>query len=145
MLASPPLLYAGAFAIGSLCQWMVPTPILPAAVAGGAGLVVLLCGAVLAAWSRRTLEAESNIHPALPAIALVVTGPFRLSRNPMYVARTLLYVGLALLANALWVLCVLVPLLVVVHYGVIRREERYLEVKFGDAYRRYRAGVRRWI
>jgi protein-S-isoprenylcysteine O-methyltransferase Ste14 len=145
VLVSPPLLYAGAFVIGSLCQWMAPMPILPVAVALWAGLAVLLCGAALAAWSRRTLEAKTNIHPSLPATALVVTGPFRLSRNPMYLARTLLYVGLALLANALWVLSLLVPLLVVMHYGVITREERYLEVKFGDAYRRYRAGVRRWI
>jgi protein-S-isoprenylcysteine O-methyltransferase Ste14 len=63
----------------------------------------------------------------------------------MYLARTLLYLGLALLVNALCVLALLVPLMLVMHQGVIKREERYLEAKFGDAYRQYKAGVRRWI
>jgi len=75
----------------------------------------------------------------------VVTGPFRLSRNPLYLALTLMYVGLALLANALWVLVLLMPLLFMVHFGVVRREERYLERKFGDAYRAYRSRVRRYL
>lgn len=88
---------------------------------------------------------HTNVHPSLPATTLVVAGPFRFSRNPMYLARTLLYVGLALLANALWVLAALVPLLIVMHYGVIKREERYLERQFGDAYLQYRAAVRRWL
>jgi protein-S-isoprenylcysteine O-methyltransferase Ste14 len=63
----------------------------------------------------------------------------------MYLARTLLYLGLGLLVNGLGLMLVLAPLLVVMHYGVIRREERYLEAKFGEAYRQYRAGVRRWL
>ncbi len=69
----------------------------------------------------------------------------RLSRNPLYVALTLIYVGLALVANALWVLVLVVPVLLVMHYGVVRREERYLEAKFGDAYRQYRSRVRRYF
>jgi protein-S-isoprenylcysteine O-methyltransferase Ste14 len=75
----------------------------------------------------------------------VATGPFRFSRNPLYVALTLIYVGLALLTNALWVLVLIVPVLLLMHYGVVRREERYLEAKFGDAYRAYRSSVRRYL
>ncbi len=71
--------------------------------------------------------------------------PFRRSRNPLYVALTLMYVGLALLTNSLWVLALLVPVLLILHYGVVRREERYLEAKFGEAYRGYRARVRRYL
>jgi len=89
--------------------------------------------------------AGTNANPALPATTLIVSGPFGFSRNPMYVARTILYLGLGLLMNALCVLAVLVPLLFVMQYGVIRREERYLEGKFGDAYRQYQAAVRRWL
>ena len=63
----------------------------------------------------------------------------------MYVARTVLYVGLALLANAFFVLALLAPLLAVMHYGVIKPEEHYLEAKFGEDYRQYCVAVRRWV
>ena len=89
--------------------------------------------------------AGANVNPSLPATTLVISGPFQFSRNPMYVARTVLYLGLGVLMNALCVVAVLVPLLLVMQYGVIRREERYLEAKFGDAYRQYRSAVRRWL
>jgi protein-S-isoprenylcysteine O-methyltransferase Ste14 len=87
----------------------------------------------------------TNVNPTLPSTALVEAGPFRFSRNPLYVALTFMYVGLALLANALWVLALIVPVMVLMHYGVVRREERYLEAKFGDAYRDYRSRVRRYL
>ena len=90
-------------------------------------------------------RAGTNVNPSLPATTLVISGPFRFSRNPMYLARTLLYLGLGFMANALSVLLTLLPLLVVIRYGVIEREEGYLEAKFGDAYRQYRTTVRRWV
>jgi protein-S-isoprenylcysteine O-methyltransferase Ste14 len=80
-----------------------------------------------------------------PTTALVTEGPFRYSRNPSYVALTLLYVGVALLINALWILLLVVPALVVLRYGVIAREEAYLTRKFGEAYRQYTTQVRRWL
>jgi protein-S-isoprenylcysteine O-methyltransferase Ste14 len=80
-----------------------------------------------------------------PTTALVTEGPFRYSRNPIYVALTLLYVGVALLINALWILLLIVPAVLVLRYGVIAREEAYLARKFGDAYRQYMAQVRRWL
>ncbi len=110
------------------------------------GGILLAAGIFLAMWGRRVMErAGTNVNPTLPSTALVATGPFLFSRNPLYVALTLMYVGLALLANALWVLVLIVPVLVVLHYGVVRREERYLETKFGDAYREYRSRVRRYL
>jgi protein-S-isoprenylcysteine O-methyltransferase Ste14 len=146
VIAPPPFLYGAAFLVGSLLHWSFPKSALPSDIAPWAGVSLLSFGAILAVWSRRTLEsAGTNVNPSLPATTLVVTGPFGFSRNPMYLARTLLYLGLALLANALCVLVLLVPLLLVMNYGVIKREERYLEAKFGEAYRRYRAAVRRWL
>lgn len=146
VIAPPPLLYGLAFLVGAVLHSLFPMPIVAPNVAAGIGLPLLSIGAVLAMWSRRTMEgASTNVNPSLPATSLVISGPFRFSRNPMYLARTLLYLGLGFLANALSVLLALAPLLIVLHHGVIRREERYLEAKFGDSYRQYRAAVRRWL
>jgi protein-S-isoprenylcysteine O-methyltransferase Ste14 len=89
-----------------------------------------------------------------PTTALVTEGPCRYSRNPLYVALTLLYLGVAFLVNALWILLLIVPVLVVIRYGIIAREEAYLTRKFGEAYltrkfgeayRQYTTQVRRWL
>jgi protein-S-isoprenylcysteine O-methyltransferase Ste14 len=85
-------------------------------------------------------RAGTNIRPDQPTLALVTDGAFRFSRNPLYLAATGLYVGVALLVDALWPLVLLIPML-----AVVAREERYLEAKFGDAYRAYKARVRRWL
>jgi protein-S-isoprenylcysteine O-methyltransferase Ste14 len=146
VIAPAPILYAMAFLAGVLLHGVFPKPILPLDIAPLTAVGLLGCGAALAVWSRRALEsAGTNVNPSLPATTLVVTGPFGFSRNPMYVARTFLYLGLGLMVNALGTLVALVPLLLVMHYGVIKPEERYLECKFGDAYRQYRTRVRRWL
>jgi len=146
VLILPPLLYGVALAAGFLMQWLAPRPILSSTVRYWAGGVLLASGVLLAIWGRRVMEqAGTNVNPTLPTTAVVATGPFRFSRNPLYVALTLIYVGLALLANALWVLVLIVPVLLVMHYGVVRREESYLDTKFGEAYRSYRSRVRRYL
>jgi protein-S-isoprenylcysteine O-methyltransferase Ste14 len=146
VLILPPLLYGVALAAGFLMQWLAPRPILSSTARYWAGGVLLASGVLLAIWGRRVMEqAGTNVNPSLPTTAVVATGPFRFSRNPLYVALTLIYVGLALLANALWVLMLIVPVLLVMHYGVVRREEIYLDTKFGDAYRSYRSRVRRYL
>jgi protein-S-isoprenylcysteine O-methyltransferase Ste14 len=142
----PPILYSGAFALGVVPRWLWPEPLVPLAIRLQVGLTLLVLGAGLAVWGNHVLQqAGTNADPALPTTALVVTGPFAFSRNPLYVARTLLYLGLAITMNMLWTLATLLPILLVMHYGVIRREERYLEAKFGSAYTRYRSRVRRWL
>jgi protein-S-isoprenylcysteine O-methyltransferase Ste14 len=146
VLVLPPLLYAVALAVGFLLQWIAPRPIASSHAGYWIGGVLLVSGVVLAIWGRRVMErAGTNVNPTLPSTALVSAGPFAFSRNPLYVALTLVYVGLALLANALLVLVLIVPVLLILHYGVVRREERYLEAKFGDAYREYRSRVRRYL
>jgi protein-S-isoprenylcysteine O-methyltransferase Ste14 len=120
--------------------------LLPPLISVPTGLLTLLLGGFLAVWGKRSMEhAGTNIDPRFPAKVLVVTGPFAFSRNPLYFARILLYVGLALAMNTAWPMVTLLPVLGIIHFGVIRREERYLEARFGDAYRRYRTRVRRWM
>jgi protein-S-isoprenylcysteine O-methyltransferase Ste14 len=86
-----------------------------------------------------------NIDPALPTTAIVTSRPFRWSRNPLHVALTLVYSGLTLALKTWWGIVVLVHLLIIMHRGVVIREERYLEQKFGETYRRYRMRVRRYL
>ena len=146
VLILPPLLYGIALAVGFLLQWIAPRAITPSNVHYWLGGVLLAIGVFVAIRGRRAMErVGTNVNPTLPSTALVEAGPFRFSRNPLYVALTFMYVGLALLANALWVLALIVPVMVLMHYGVVRREERYLEAKFGDAYRDYRSRVRRYL
>ena len=90
-------------------------------------------------------HAQTAVNPAMSTTAIVSDGVFSFSRNPIYLSLTMLYVGIGLLFNALWALLLLLPLIVVVQNGVIKREEKYLEQKFGDEYLRYKASVRRWV
>ena len=146
VLVLPPLVYGGAFVMGLLLHLMLPLHVLPTTLARGIGVVCILVSFPLALMTLRALSrAHTPIDPMKPTTSLVTEGPFRYSRNPIYVALTLLYLGVALLVNALWILLLVVPVLVVIRYGVIAREEAYLTRKFGDAYHQYMAQVRRWL
>ena len=90
-------------------------------------------------------RAGTNVKTYLPATALVAAGPYRFSRNPIYVAMILLVLGIGVMVDSVAIAALAVPFAVVLRYGVIAREERYLEAKFADSYRAYRARVRRWI
>jgi protein-S-isoprenylcysteine O-methyltransferase Ste14 len=140
------LIYAGAFVVALVLRWFWPMPIFGLAVALWPGLALSALGIGIAVWGRRTMQAAStNIDPMLPAKAIVISGPFRYSRNPLYFALTLLYLGLTLAVNTWWGVVMLAPLVLVMHRGVVLREERYLEQKFGDTYRQYRFKVRRYL
>jgi protein-S-isoprenylcysteine O-methyltransferase Ste14 len=91
------------------------------------------------------LRAKTTLNPAGPASTLVTGGPFRFTRNPIYLGDTLMYLGLALLFGRRGPLLLLPGVLAALDRGVIRREERYLERRFGRQYRAYRARVRRWL
>src|SRR5215470_11843476 len=142
----PPLLYGAAFILGLLLHLVYPIHILPPTLTRGIGVVCVLVSLPLALATFRVLSrAHTPVDPLKPTTALVTEGPFRYSRNPIYVALTLLYLGVALLINALWILLLVVPAVLVIRYGVIAREEAYLTRKFGDAYRQYTTQVRRWL
>jgi protein-S-isoprenylcysteine O-methyltransferase Ste14 len=142
----PPALFAGTLGLGLILHWVRPVPLLPSPVARVAGLVIL----VLSGWLVRSAEAAmkragTNVRPDQPTLVLVTDGPFRWTRNPMYLATTGLYLAVTLLVNALWPAVLALPMLVFLEWGVVRREERYLSAKFGNPYRDYLARVRRWV
>lgn len=110
------------------------------------GIVLIIVAPTLALWALRTMKAAgTNVHPAEPALALVRDGPFRFTRNPMYLALCLVQIALGFFLNDWITLLFVVPLALILHYGVVLREERYLTAKFGEPYLQYKHEVHRWI
>ncbi len=108
--------------------------------------VVGVAALALAIRARSTFErAGTHVNPMQPATTLVASGPFRFTRNPMYVGMTTLYLAIAIATRIAWLLVLLVPVLAVMHWGVVLREERYLSGKFGAPYDEYRRRVRRYV
>jgi protein-S-isoprenylcysteine O-methyltransferase Ste14 len=148
VLAPPPLIFVGFLAMAAILEALLPLPSLsPApAVRYVVGVVLAVLGiAVIMAGARRFIAAGTNLPPMLPTTALVTDGPYRWSRNPLYLAMLTIYLGIAIAAGSLWGLVLVVPLFGLISATVIAREERYLERKFGDVYRQYCARVRRWL
>jgi protein-S-isoprenylcysteine O-methyltransferase Ste14 len=146
VVAPPPLIYLAGLAVGFGLEALLPGGSLPAAVRWGGGGALVLAGAALlvsfqTAFTRKGTAAE----PWKPTTAIVTSGPYRLTRNPGYIGMALLYSGIALLADAPWALLPLPVVLVTIDRGVIVREERYLERKFGQEYLDYKRSARRWI
>jgi len=109
------------------------------------GLVLIGMGIVLVIWAVSILK-KDNVDPRFKRVDTIVDkGPFAYSRNPMYLAFTTIYIGAAFLFHTYWPLVLLPVLIGVLHFGVIRREEIYLEELFGDKYRDYCHRVRRWL
>jgi protein-S-isoprenylcysteine O-methyltransferase Ste14 len=140
------------FALGFAAGWMIerarPLALVPGAPrwTEPAGLAIVALGLGLMAWALLTFRrARTAVYPNRPAARLVAAGPYRWSRNPMYVGLTAAYLGLALLADTAWPVLLLPVVLVALTLGVIRREERYLAAAFGPAYADYRRRVRRWL
>lgn len=143
----PPALFAAAFFLGLIFQWFLPLRF-PVAewIRMAVAVLLFVTGATVALWGKRVMEAAgTNVNPALPSTAIVTSGPFRFTRNPLYLSMLGLYLGAALATNAAWLLILLVPLLAILHFGIVLREERYLEAKFGEPYLVYKLQVRRWI
>ncbi len=148
VIALPPLIVLGFLAAAAVLEAIVPlpVPVTPSLARYVAGALLAAGGFfMIAMGTRRFVAAGTNVPPTLPTTALVVDGIYRRTRNPLYLGLTLVYLGLGGAAGSLWAIGLAVPLLWVIHVGVVKREERYLERKFGDAYRTYKARVRRWI
>ena len=146
VVAPPPLIYLAGLAIGFALEALLPGTSLPGAVRWVAGGVVFVAGLVLAAWFNVAFARKGTaVEPWKPTTAIVSDGPYRITRNPAYLGMALMYVGIALLGDALWALAPLPVVLVVIDRMVIAREERYLEGKFGREYLDYKGTARRWI
>ena len=147
----PPTLFVAGFLIG----WWLERAVGPIRWLGGgdwsldleiAGLIVGVLGLALSVWGAATFRrAGTAVIPMHPATRLVTHGPYRFTRNPMYLGLTLGYVGIAIVMNVTWPLILLPGVLFALYGLVIRKEERYLADAFGEQYGTYRARVRRWI
>jgi protein-S-isoprenylcysteine O-methyltransferase Ste14 len=147
VLIRPPIAWILAVVAGLALNWLMPLPFLPVGMpAGWIGGVVFVIALVLFAWAISTMtRAGSNVPTNLPTTTIVENGPYRFTRNPIYLAMMLGLVGLAVGFDSLWLLAMLVPFAAVIRFGVVAREEAYLDRKFGDVYRHYRSRVRRWV
>jgi protein-S-isoprenylcysteine O-methyltransferase Ste14 len=142
VIARPPLLYLGALAVGLVVDHLWPLPFK----ISRPGLLMLLAGlALMVAGIRNFLRAKTPVPTVEPTRVLVTTGIHARSRNPIYLGMFLIYGGIAVLVRSPWALVFFVPLALAVRYGVVAREEAYLDQRFGDEYREYAARVRRWL
>jgi protein-S-isoprenylcysteine O-methyltransferase Ste14 len=149
VIAPPPLIALVALLLGLALDWLMPafllTVLLTLDVRIVLGVLLAAVGGALAIAGRNTfVRNRTAVNPYRASSALVVSGIYDYVRNPMYVGLAFLLAGLGIGFASDWTLVMLVLAALVIHFGVVKREERYLEAKFGDAYRQYRARVPRY-
>jgi len=146
VIAPPPLIFAIPLIVGLVANWLSPLPILAGRVGLWMGIALAIAGlGLIVTGIIEFRHANTAVVPFNPTTAIVSSGPFRFTRNPLYLGFVLIYIGASLAANTLWPLFMLPLAILVLLHGVVKREERYLERKFGTAYTDYRARVRRWM
>ena len=147
VIAFPPFIWLVSALISALVHFfLIRLPIMSYSACLVCGIVFLILAPTLA-WSALVAmkTAGTNVNPAKPALTIVRGGPFRFTRNPMYLALCLLQIALGFFLNDWITLVFVVPLALIFHYGVIMREERYLAAKFGEPYLELKREVRRWF
>jgi len=149
VVVRPPILFGGTLVLALIIEGLAP---LGPGLGGGSGRAVavglsfaVLGGALLAMAANRFNQAGTNLPTWEPTLALVEDGPFRFSRNPIYIGLLLIYFGIATALTSVWAMLFLPGLLAIMHYGIVLREETYLAEKFGAAYKSYQARVPRWL
>lgn len=149
ILVFPPAIPLSTLAISCVLQWLVPLGLIDGIDQMwriGWGVIILVAGLLTTIVGRRTLLRHgTNVNPLRPTTALVTEGIFRRTRNPLYVGIIITQYAVALIFALDWLLLLIVPNWIVLHFAVVTREERYLERKFGDAYRRYKERVPRYL
>jgi protein-S-isoprenylcysteine O-methyltransferase Ste14 len=147
VLVPPPAALVLCVCAGWLFDRVWPKPFLPASAPHGfAGGVLIALGLAIGFWSVvQFRRAQTSVRPDRPTSAILATGPYRFSRNPIYLGMLILVAGLGIALDSLWQFAALVALYAVLRWGVVAREETYLRRKFGAAYTDYAARVRRWI
>lgn len=145
-LVRPPLVYLISLISGAVIQLATPFPFLPGTLAVPLGAPLVVVAIALFAYSVATFRAAGTPVPARkPTTMIVRAGPYRFSRNPIYLAFSLFQLGIAMWVNSVWLLATLVGAVALMHHFVIQREEEYLERRFGAQYLDYKASVRRWL
>src|SRR5262249_2761227 len=144
----PPLVFLGGILLGVACEYVVvPAPVPVARAFSAIGGVLLLIAGLGFIASARTLFTRTGQSPIpwKPSPSLILQGPYRFTRNPMYLGATLTQLGVGLAFNNLWITLFAIPALLAVHFIAVLPEERYLTQKFGESYTRYLARVRRYL
>jgi len=142
----PPLIFLGALLFAYAIQLQLPISLGITQITKYPGLAIVATGVFVLLLSLISfLRAKTSIEPWKPTTHIITTGLYAYSRNPIYAAFCLINIGLGLVINSLWVLLSFLPAAILVYYIAIRREEAYLETKFGSQYLRYKLKVRRWL
>ena len=141
-----PFVYLAGIIAGWALQRVWPLPLPPAGLSRLLGWICIALWALIALPAVATFAGKgTSMIPLTESRVLVKTGLYRFTRNPMYLGLAFLQAGMGLLWGQPWILVMLVPVIIVLQIFTIAWEERYLERRFGDEYRAYRARVRRWI
>ena len=142
----PPFIYLSTIALGWLLHFIWPVQLVPRVVSGPIAGIAMIVAVVLFFSAVRTFQAAGTPVPgSRPTSTIVRTGPYRYSRNPIYLSFSLLQLGVAFGVNSLWLLVTLIPAVALMSFVVIPREEHYLETHFPADYLPYQAAVRRWL
>ena len=145
-LVRPPVVYLTAIALGSMLEFFWRLAFVPHAIAAPVGILLVVAAVVLFAGSVGKFRAAGTPVPGNKATTVIVrSGPYRFSRNPIYLAFSLLHLGIAIWVNSLWLVATLIASVAVMARVVIPREEQYLERRFGAEYLDYKKSVRRWV
>ena len=146
VVGRPPAVTLAALATGVVLHLVGPVEIAPELPTWALGIPLAVFSIALFLLSVREFSRHGTpVRGTEPVITIVATGPYRFSRNPIYLSFVLLQLGIALTANSVWILLMVIPTLLYLSFGVIAREEGYLARKFGDEYGGYRNSVRRWL
>lgn len=142
----PPLLYVLPLLLVWLLQALIPLPLMPAGIVRIVAGLLLAAGLILCVWSIGLFRrSKTSLAPVKPSAALVLSGPYQFTRNPIYLGFLCIYLAAGFWLSPIWALLLAPVVVVVVQRMAIEKEERYLERQFGEAYREYKARVRRWI
>lgn len=142
----PPLITAAVILLGYGLHWIVPLPISQSPVLFTLGCtVILLALSIIAIAAISFFRAKTHIEPWKPTSAIISTGIFGISRNPIYIGLCISTLGAGFVLNSWWIVLAVVPLVWLLTFFVIRLEESYLQRKFGQEYHDYQQRVRRWL
>ncbi len=142
----PPLVVLASLLAGAVLTVAWPLSFVPHVLGLPVGCLLVAMAAALFTYSIKQFRMAGTPVPGdKPATAIVGTGPYRFSRNPIYLAFFALQLGLAILVNSLWLVATLIPTVAIIAVVVVPREERYLTGRFGSEYLQYKASVRRWL
>ncbi len=146
VITIPPIVYLAGLLLGVLIHSLYPVGFLPESVTVWLGVLLILAAVPIALTAILAFKRSGTpFDVRKPSTVIVTEGIYQFTRNPMYVSLVLAYLGIACWINSLWILLLLGLVLAIVDQGIIKREEQYLERKFGEEYLRYKSKVRRWI